>query len=117
MIKIISGIALFIFAVCWGWCLGRQYYYHWYISELKLENKKHEEQIKNLKECFKEDLTDMIKTKDIERQDLNNKYIRILDEVSKVTGIDKIELPSFGMVYLNHTEKLREAMRALNEEV
>lgn len=118
MIKTMVGLALIYFlGVLWGWCMGRQYYYKWYVEELKLRDTENQKQITNMKECFKEDLTSMIKEKDIERQDLNNKYIRILDEVSKVTGVDKIDISGFGTVYLNHTERLRAAMRELNEEV
>jgi hypothetical protein len=116
-IKLVAVILIFGLGVWWGWCLARQYYYKWYVTELKLKDKEHQSQINNMKECFEEDLTDMMKEKDIARQDLNNQYIRILDEVSKATGIDKIELPSFGTVYLNYNEKLRAAMQELNEEI
>jgi hypothetical protein len=118
MIRVIVGMTLIYFlGVFWGWCVARQYYYKWYVEELKLRDTEYQKQIVNMKECFKEDLTSMIKEKDIERQDLNNKYIRILDGVSKATGVDKIDIPGFGTVYLNHTERLRAAMRELNEEV
>lgn len=112
---IILGL-LFIMGIFFGWSLARQYYYKWYVAELKLRDSENEAKLENMKQCFKEDLTDMIKEKDVERQNLNNKYIRILDEVSKATGINKIELPSFGIVYLNHTERLRAAIRELNKE-
>lgn len=118
MIKTFIGMALiYCLGVLWGWSVARHCYYKYYIEELKLRDTEHQKQIANMKECFKEDLTSMLKEKDVERQDLNNKYVRILDEVSKVTGVDKIDIPSFGTVYLNHSERLRAAMRELNEEV
>lgn len=53
---------------------------------------------------------------DIEKRELTRRHTNILDEISQVTGIDKIELPSFGTMYLNHSKHVREAMRELYEE-
>lgn len=120
MIEILIVVALL--SVCgfvggfWGWHASKAYHAKWHDYELEREKKSYELQLENIKGCFKENLTDIIKTHNTERQELTNRNIRILDEISKVTGIDKIELPSFGTVYLNHSEKLRAAMQAIYEE-
>ena len=105
-----------LIGIFWGWCLSKLYHAKWHAYELERERKNYELHIKNLNGCFKENLTELIKTHNVERQELTNRNIRILDEISKVTGIDKIELPSFGTVYLNHSEKLRAAMQAMYTE-
>lgn len=51
-----------------------------------------------------------------ETRDLTRRNIKLLDEIAQVTGIDVVELPSFGTVYLNHSKTVREAMQALFKE-
>ena len=102
--------------VFWGWCLSKTYHAKWHNYELEQEKKHCERQLAYMDKCFKENLTELVKTHNTERQELTNRNVRILDEISKVTGIDKIELPSFGTVYLNHSEKLRAAMQEIYKE-
>lgn len=120
MIEILIAVTIIVASasvgVFWGWCLSKAYHSKWHAYELEREKKSYELQLESIKGCFKENLTDLIKTHNTERQELANRNIRILDEISRVTGIDKIELPSFGTVYLNHSEKLRAAMQAIYEE-
>ena len=120
MIKIIVVVtAVFVCSFVgafWGWCLSKSYHSKWHDYELEQEKKRYNLQLENIQGCFKENLTDLVKTHNIEKQELTNRNIRILDEISRVTGIDKIELPSFGTVYLNHSEKLRAAMQAIYKE-
>lgn len=53
---------------------------------------------------------------DLEKRELSQRHTKILDEISQVIGMDVIELPSFGTIYLNHSKYVREAMKALYEE-
>lgn len=55
-------------------------------------------------------------TYETEIREINQRNTRLLNEISHVTGVDEINLPSFGTVYLDSEKHLREAMRLLNEE-
>ena len=51
-----------------------------------------------------------------EIREINQRNTKLLNEISRVTGADEIDLPSFGTIYLDSEKHLREAMRLLNEE-
>lgn len=53
---------------------------------------------------------------EVEKRELTQRHTKILDEIAQVTGIDVVNLPSFGTVHLNHSKTIREAMKALYEE-
>lgn len=55
-------------------------------------------------------------TYETEIREINQRNARLLNETSHITGVDKIDLPSFGTIYLDSEKHLREAMRLLNEE-
>ena len=48
--------------------------------------------------------------------EIKQRNTKLLNEISHATGIDEINLPSFGTIYLDSEKHLREAMRLLNEE-
>ena len=48
--------------------------------------------------------------------EIGQRNTKLLNEISHVTGVDEINLPSFGTIYLDSEKHLREAMRLLNEE-
>ena len=49
-------------------------------------------------------------TYETEIREINQRNTRLLNEISHVTGVDEINLPSFGTVYLDSEKHLREAM-------
>ena len=51
-----------------------------------------------------------------ENREISQRNTKLLNEISHVTGVDEIDLPSFGTIYLDSEKHLREAMRLLNEE-
>ena len=51
-----------------------------------------------------------------EIREIKQRNTRLLNEISRVTGVDEIDLPSFGTIYLDNEKHLREAMKLLNEE-
>lgn len=51
-----------------------------------------------------------------EIREISQHNTKLLNEISHVTGVDEINLPSFGTIYLDSEKHLREAMRLLNEE-
>ena len=51
-----------------------------------------------------------------EIREIGQRNTKLLNEISRVTGVDEIDLPSFGTIYLDNEKHLREAMRLLNEE-
>ena len=55
-------------------------------------------------------------TYETEIREIKQRNTRLLNEISRVTGVDEIDLPSFGTIYLDSEKHLREAMRLLNEE-
>lgn len=55
-------------------------------------------------------------TYETEIREINRRNTRLLNEISHITGVDEINLPSFGTIYLDSEKHLREAMRLLNEE-
>ena len=55
-------------------------------------------------------------TYETEIREINQRNARLLNEISHATGVDEINLPSFGTIYLDSEKHLREAMRLLNEE-
>lgn len=55
-------------------------------------------------------------TYETEIREINQRNTRLLNEISHATGVDEINLPSFGTIYLDSEKHLREAMRLLNEE-
>ena len=55
-------------------------------------------------------------TYETEIREIKQRNTRLLNEISHVTGVDEIDLPSFGTIYLDSEKHLREAMRLLNEE-
>lgn len=55
-------------------------------------------------------------TYETEIREINHRNTRLLNEISHATGVDEINLPSFGTIYLDSEKHLREAMRLLNEE-
>lgn len=83
---------------------------------VSLEKIRHDETIIELREKHNNELIDIRKHYITMSQNEAKRFTKILDEVSQVTGVDKVELPSFGVVYLNHSKNLREAMRALHME-
>ena len=52
-----------------------------------------------------------------EIREISQRNTKLLNEISHVTGVDEINLPSFGTIYLDSEKHLREAMKLLNEEV
>ena len=52
----------------------------------------------------------------IEQQELIQRHAKMLDEISQATGINVIELPSFGKVCLNQSGRPRESMYRIYEE-
>ena len=55
-------------------------------------------------------------TYETEIRELRTRNANLLDEISHVSGIDEITLPSFGTIYLDRTKHIRESMRLLNDE-
>lgn len=55
-------------------------------------------------------------TYETEIREIKQRNTRLLNEISRVTGVDEIDLPSFGTVYLDNEKHLRETMKLLNEE-
>lgn len=116
LFTICIAVAFTFVGIFWGWCASKLYHSKWHDYDLEREKKRYDLQMESIKGCFKENLNELIKTHNVERQELTTRNVRILDEISQVTGIDEIELPSFGTVYLNHSKKQREAMQALHKE-
>ena len=56
-------------------------------------------------------------TYETEIREIKQRNTRLLNEISHATGVDEINLPSFGTIYLDSEKHLREAMKLLNEEV
>lgn len=83
---------------------------------ISLEKIRHDETIIELREKHNEELIDIRKHYITMSQNEAKRFTKILDEVSQVTDVDKVELPSFGTIYLNHSKNLREAMQALHME-
>ena len=65
---------------------------------------------------FKDNLRETRKTYELRIRELTNEHTKLLNEISHATGVDEINLPSFGTIYLDSDKHLREAMRLLNEE-
>lgn len=55
-------------------------------------------------------------TSQIEMQERQNRTNKILQELSEILGVDEVDLPSFGKVYLNQNKHIRDAMNAINLE-
>ena len=65
---------------------------------------------------FKDNLRETRNTYELKIRELTNEHTKLLNEISNVTGVDEIDLPSFGTIYLDNEKHLREAMKLLNEE-
>ena len=65
---------------------------------------------------FKDNLRETRKTYELKIRELTNEHTKLLNEISNVTGIDEVKLPSFGTIYLDSDKHLREAMKLLYEE-
>ena len=75
----------------------------------------------NILKINEDEYKDLLKstriTYETEIREINQRNTKLLNEISRVTGVDEIDLPSFGTIYLDNEKHLREAMRLLNEEV
>lgn len=49
-------------------------------------------------------------------QERQNRTNKILQELSETLGVDEVDLPSFGKVYLNQNKHIRDAMNSINLE-
>lgn len=65
---------------------------------------------------FKDNLRETRNVYEVKIRELKNEHSKLLNEISHATGVDEINLPSFGTIYLDSEKHLREAMRLLNEE-
>lgn len=74
----------------------------------------------NILKINEDEYKDLLKstriTYETEIREIKQRNTRLLNEISRVTGVDEIDLPSFGAIYLDSGKHLREAMRLLNEE-
>jgi len=95
-----------------GYLTARSDYRH----HLDVERVHHESCLADAENRYRQTLKDIDKAIRIDAQETAKRHTKLLDEISQVTGIDKVELPSFGVVYLNHSKNVREAMQALYEE-
>lgn len=86
------------------------------VKILKREQERHTENLKEAEYAFHKGLKDIGKIYRTEQQETAKRHTKLLDEIAQVTGVDVVELPSFGTVYLNHSKNLREAMQALHLE-
>lgn len=82
----------------------------------RIEKKIHETEMRNELERHAEQVAKNGLMYDVEKRELTQRHTKLLDEIAQVTGIDVINLPSFGTVHLNHSKTVREAMKALYEE-
>lgn len=82
----------------------------------KIEKKMHETEMRHEIERHSEQVAKNGLIFEVEKRELTQRHTKILDEISQVTGIDVVELPSFGTINLNHSKTVREAMKALYEE-
>ena len=72
---------------------------------LKLNEDEYKDHLKNTRIAY-----------DTEIGEIKQRNTKLLNEISHATGIDEINLPSFGTIYLDSEKHLREAMKLLNEE-
>ena len=94
-----------------------------YMAAEHAARERREKELSSLNDILKineDEYKDLLKstriTYETEIREINQHNTRLLNEISHATGIDEIDLPSFGTVYLNNETHLREAMRLLNEE-
>ena len=71
---------------------------------LKINEDEHKDLLKNTRITYETEI-----------REINQRNARLLNEISHATGMDEINLPSFGTIYLDSEKHLREAMRLLNE--
>ena len=82
----------------------------------KIEKKMHEAEMLHEIERHAEQVAKNGLIFEVEKRELTQRHTKILDEISQVTGIDTVVLPTFGTINLNHSKSVREAMKALYEE-
>lgn len=83
---------------------------------LVMERHSHEDALAKVEERYLRELMDARKNLTLVSQENAKRHTKILDEISQVTGINEVTLPSFGTIYLNHTDNVRKAMQALHME-
>ena len=72
---------------------------------LKISEDEYKDLLKNTRNMYETEI-----------REISQRNTKLLNEISHATGVDEINLPSFGTIYLDSEKHLREAMRLLNEE-
>ena len=111
-IYIILAVMFLVVGFIFGYIVAR--YYNDRI--FRIEKRIHETEMRNELERHAEQVAKNGLMYDVEKRELTQRHTKLLDEIAQVTGIDVINLPSFGTVHLNHSKTVREAMKALYEE-
>lgn len=95
---------------------GYLYAEHSWKSRLERELSTFNDILESNSSEFKDNLRETRKTYELKIRELTNEHTKLLNEISNVTGVDEVNLPSFGTIYLDNEKHLREAMKLLNEE-
>ena len=111
-IYIILAVMFLVVGFIFGYIVAR--YYDDRI--FRIEKKIHETEMRRELERHAEQMAKNGLMFEVEKRELTQRHTKLLDEIAQATGIDVINLPSFGTVHLNHSKTVREAMKALYEE-
>lgn len=99
-----------------GYAIGYLHSNHWWASRMEDEVLTFNDILEHNSAEFKNNLRETRNVYELKIRELKNENAKLLNEISVVTGIDEVNLPSFGTIYLNSDKHLREAMKLLYKE-